>query len=159
MATHVLIDTTNQVISRSLSGCMAGKGKCFPAKMHWATWITHVYLRALQGKSGNNTTRLLTPWQPCPGVVMAPSKYPANDPWRVTWLLHPGYSGERSIEPDWPQAEDRLCYTYTFKRLYGFRRGHLQACDLWGPTVQVTYWTLLMTWSACRTNSHQVKLS
>ena len=22
--------------------------------MHWATWITHVYLLALQGKSGNN---------------------------------------------------------------------------------------------------------
>ena len=48
-------------------------------------------------KGNQATTRLLTPWQPSLGGVMALSKYPVNDPWRVTWLLHSGYSGERSI--------------------------------------------------------------
>ena len=47
---------------------------------------------------GNQATaRLLTPWQPSPGGVMALLKYPVNDPWRVTWLLHSGYRGEQSI--------------------------------------------------------------
>ena len=49
-------------------------------------------------KGNQVTTRLLTPWQPSPGGVKGLSKYPVNDPWRVTWLLHPGYSGERSIQ-------------------------------------------------------------
>ena len=29
---------------------------------------------------------------------MALEKYPLNDTWRVTWLLHSGYSGKRSIK-------------------------------------------------------------
>ena len=48
-------------------------------------------------KGNQATIRLLTPWQPSPGGVMALSKYPVNDHWMVTWLLHSGYSGERSI--------------------------------------------------------------
>ena len=73
----VLMDATNQVISRSLSGWMAGKG-LLPAKMHWATWITHVYLRALQGNQA--TARLLPalttiPWRGN-GTWKIPRKWP-----------------------------------------------------------------------------------
>ena len=46
--------------------------------MHWATWITHVYLRALQGKSDDNeATHALTtiPWRGN-GTFKIPRKWP-----------------------------------------------------------------------------------
>ena len=65
LVTHVLMDTTNMMLSAD--HCLVGwLGRiCFPAQMHWATWLAQVYLRALPRKSGEiEATQALTttPW-------------------------------------------------------------------------------------------------
>ena len=119
------MDTT---IRLSAVHCLVGwlRRVCFPAKMHWATWITHVYLRALQGKScDNEATHALTtiPWWGN-DIFKIPHKWPLEGHLTIAWAscqirkiagAHaPGMSGTFSPPSDTsdPEMHHGTCVTH-----------------------------------------------